>query len=213
MILVAIYFVLGGIATAIVNRRKPEAAKQRWIKYFVYVLIVYGMLAVIQFGFFLLTAVIITLIGLYEIFRIGRGKTMWIAIGLYFLIASLFILFARDSDSLILYMIVFIFDGFCQVCGQLFGKTKLVANISPAKTIEGLVGGFLITVATAYFTWNNPITASIICAAALAGDLLASYYKRKCGVKDYSKLIPAHGGVLDRFDSLIFAGAVCNLIF
>lgn len=78
--------------------------------------------------------------------------------------------------------------------------------------MEGLIGGFAIALVTAFLVWNTLLTPIIICVGALAGDLLASYYKRKCGVKDYSNLIPGHGGVLDRFDSLIFACVVTWLL-
>jgi len=53
----------------------------------------------------------------------------------------------------------------------------------------------------------------VICVSAFAGDGLASWYKRMCLLKDYSKLIPGHGGVLDRYDSFIFAGAVFGLLY
>jgi phosphatidate cytidylyltransferase len=175
-------------------------------------------MGLIEAGLFVFVAGLVAGIGLYEIVKIGwRKKTTVITgLGLYLLIAFLFIVFAAMADKkyqLLLYTTVLTFDGFSQLSGQLFGKTKLAPKISPGKTIEGLIGGLIFATATAYFIWNEPLQGVIICVAALLGDLLASYYKRKCGVEDYSNLIPGHGGVLDRFDSLIFAGAVCVLIW
>jgi phosphatidate cytidylyltransferase len=220
ILVVLIYFIIGGIATVIINKRKPAEAKSRWIKYVVYFLIVSVMLALIETGLFLVSAAVIIAIGFYEVIRIGQGKTRLIGVLIYTLIATLFVVFARFADQknqFLLYTTILTFDGFSQISGQLSGKTKLVPSISPGKTIEGLVGGFSIAMLTVIFLSHDPVLKKlvlglIICAAGLAGDLLASFYKRKSGVKDYSNLIPGHGGVLDRFDSLIFAGAALSII-
>jgi len=217
LLIVASYFAMGGIATAIVNERKPEGSKERWTKYIVYLLIVSSMLALIWNSMFSWTAAIIILVGGYEVISIGQGhkKAMLIALPLYAAIGYLFLMYATfsfEDDTLFLYVVVLTFDGFSQLSGQLFGKTKLAPKISPGKTIEGLIGGFVFAVLTSLLL-NKPLwVATIICVAAMIGDLLASYYKRKCGVKDYGNLIPAHGGILDRFDSLIFAGAASLFI-
>ena len=109
------------------------------------------------------------------------------------------------------------FDGFSQAAGQLFGKIKFVSMISPNKTIEGLLGG-LVFVFINYFiiffgriNFPSIITTLFIVLGYQLGDLLFSYYKRKVLIKDFSKLIPGHGGVLDRFDSFIVAGCIAYL--
>ena len=98
---------------------------------------------------------------------------------------------------------------------MLVGKNKLCPEISPKKTVEGLIGGIVMGTfaATAfYFTVINSnislvflifITA-LLCLVGQLGDLVFSSIKRYYGVKDFSNLIPGHGGILDRFDSLIF---------
>jgi phosphatidate cytidylyltransferase len=209
-IIVAVYFVIGGAATFVVNKKKPQGARERWIKYAFYLLIVFATIGCIWFGQLFPLASIIVCLGLYEIVKVGNGTSLSMGLIVYFVVAFAFILFAVTVPirmQLFTYVVVLTFDGFSQIAGQLFGKRKLVPKISPGKTIEGLAGGFVVAVATAFYIWDKPLTAAIICIAALAGDLLASYYKRISGVKDYSNLIPGHGGVLDRFDSLIFAGA------
>ncbi len=214
-IIVSVYFVIGAVATGIINKKKPEGAKERWTKYIFYLLIVFGMMTIIRFNLFSYFALAIFLVGLYEITKIGNGLTFVIGLVIYSVIASCFIKFPLITpwpQQLLIYVLVLTFDGFSQLTGQLFGKRKLVAYISPGKTIEGLIGGTIAAVLTAMAISYHTVQESIalgtaISITALIGDLLASFYKRKCGVKDYSKLIPGHGGVLDRFDSFIFVGA------
>ncbi len=98
--------------------------------------------------------------------------------------------------------------------GKAFGKKKLASHISSGKTVVGLIGGFFVSVVSAFVVnliFSNPLPALwvvlyavIIAAAAVAGDLFESTIKRGAGVKDSGSLIPGHGGALDRFDSLIF---------
>jgi phosphatidate cytidylyltransferase len=97
--------------------------------------------------------------------------------------------------------------------GSAFGRHKLCPEISPKKTVEGAVGGFLGSVlfcgVFGYFAAPDALVHCLIIgalggAAAQLGDLTASIFKRKLGVKDYGRLIPGHGGVLDRLDSVLF---------
>ena len=104
--------------------------------------------------------------------------------------------------------------------GSLFGKHKLCPNISPKKTVEGAIGGVFTCVLAAVaigFLFGNLITPQLtvnfipliiigVCDAVLSivGDLSFSLIKRTIGIKDYSNLFPGHGGMLDRFDSIIF---------
>lgn len=100
--------------------------------------------------------------------------------------------------------------------GRFFGKTPLAPEVSPNKTVEGSIGGVLLAliVSSVYIHFFNPTVGQvnhiwlltiIMSIVGQYGDLVESAYKRHFGVKDSGNLIPGHGGVLDRFDSMIFA--------
>jgi len=98
--------------------------------------------------------------------------------------------------------------------GKQFGSHLLAPQVSPNKTVEGSLGGLLFSIVVALVFWRISggatwityiILAVIIGISAQIGDLFESALKRSAGVKDSGKLIPGHGGILDRFDSLIFA--------
>lgn len=219
-------FAAGAAGIAFINKHRKDVKNGRWLKYFLYLAIVLSTGLAIAAGdrFFFALALVICAIGIYEITAAaikGGRSNMFIAAAvlLYILPCEAFIQFAASAsprDKLLVYFMVVLFDGFSQLCGQLFGKRKLSPRISPNKTIEGAVGGAVLTVAcTALVLIGNGgsdginnIFIWLACPAALAGDLLASWYKRRTGIKDFSRLIPGHGGVLDRFDSFIAAGAV-----
>ena len=111
--------------------------------------------------------------------------------------------------------------------GRTMGRHKLIPKVSPGKTVEGAIGGILVTVLVcwAYVRFalipyaqlalgaaDVIIFAIVISVAAQVGDLAESLIKREAGVKDSSRIIPGHGGVLDRFDSLLFVLPVAYLL-
>ena len=111
----------------------------------------------------------------------------------------------------LIFIIAFSTDTFAYFSGYLFGKHKLIPKVSPKKTIEGSIGGILgSTICCIIFAYifkldivQVAIIGSIGSIVAQIGDLFASSIKRYVGIKDYGKLIPGHGGILDRFDSVI----------
>ena len=103
------------------------------------------------------------------------------------------------------------------ICGKTVGGIKLSPNISPRKTVSGLIGGVSCGAGVFYVLFNWQISnvflqndglvlfAFILALSAQGGDLIESLFKRKFHIKDSGNLIPGHGGVLDRFDSIILA--------
>ena len=115
---------------------------------------------------------------------------------------------------LLVFVLLWVNDTFAYLTGRLLGKHKLFERISPGKTIEGSIGGLIFTLVgimvfshyVDWLSWYQALGMGLIAVIfGTLGDLCESMLKRQAGVKDSGKLIPGHGGVLDRFDSVLFA--------
>ncbi|MBC2575841.1 phosphatidate cytidylyltransferase [Peptostreptococcus canis] len=120
----------------------------------------------------------------------------------------------------LIFIIAFATDIFAYFVGKNYGKHKLIPDISPKKTIEGSIGGILGSVAFCVLfglIFRLPFGSMVLLSfvgsvIAQMGDLIASSIKRYVGIKDYGKIIPGHGGVLDRFDSVILVAPYVYLV-
>ena len=130
---------------------------------------------------------------------------------------------AHGREALFLLMLtVFVSDTAQYYSGRAFGRRPLAPRISPKKTVEGAVGGFVfggILMAVVGAWWLPAVPVGMrallgvsVVALGIAGDLFESMLKRSAGVKDSSALIPGHGGVLDRIDALLFAAPVYYIV-
>ncbi len=124
-----------------------------------------------------------------------------------------------------IFILIWVNDTFAYLVGKSIGRTKLYRAVSPKKTWEGAVGGLLFTLVAAYIMaiyepivkeLNLSVSQWVILAAIIVvmgnlGDLVESKLKRAAGVKDSGAILPGHGGMLDRLDSLIFAAPFAYL--
>jgi len=113
-----------------------------------------------------------------------------------------------------LFVLVFSFDTGSYIVGSLIGKHKIAPSISPGKTSEGLIGGYIFAIiGFKLMLWEQGIAKKlpfilwfslVLCALSLAGDLFESWLKRRAQIKDSGNILPGHGGFLDRFDGIMF---------
>ena len=202
------YMALGSLSATI----KPESAKH---------LAQYGAVLMITILFYFFTVAIFSR-GKYHL----NDVCVLFATSFYILTGfnSIVIMHDNEVGGHVLYLAIFITawvtDVFAYFCGMLFGKGgkhKLIPDVSPKKTVEGSIGGMVFCVICMMLfgmicNWLTEYDAKIIMFAiggllasvvSQIGDLLMSYVKRHYGIKDFSQLFPGHGGVLDRFDSIL----------
>ena len=135
----------------------------------------------------------------------------------YFLISIPFIFGEYESEILICTLIfIWVNDSFAFIVGKNLGKRKLFKSVSPKKTIEGFIGGLVFSILAACIISNQSnnsnidlldwiIIAIILSVFGTIGDLIESKFKRQANIKDSGSIMPGHGGLLDRLDSLFFA--------
>ncbi len=222
LILYTILFAIGAIGNYFSILKHPTSSQKAWTKYFIYLIVVIANTFVFIKPYFYLKLVYVLLLACFsikELWQACNPKKLWLLIILacISLFIALFSFMNQISEVLIAtYIAVLVFDGFSQIGGQLFGKKQLLKNISPNKTIGGLIiGGSSAFIFFLIFYYAQSTSDfqfiyyfSFCCFAIIGGflgDLGASYIKRRAAIKDFASYIPAHGGVLDRMDSYLGA--------
>ena len=180
-----------------------------------------------DFGNYGTMAIIISMILILFVYVFGYPKyhaeqVMAAFFGVVYVAVMLSFIYLTRSlpDGKFLVWLIFLCSWGCDTCaycvGMLIGKHKMAPVLSPKKSIEGAVGGVagaaLLGVIYAAATQGKMAEYALICAVgaliSMVGDLAASAIKRNQNIKDYGKLIPGHGGILDRFDSVIFTSPI-----
>lgn len=164
-------------------------------------------------------------ISIYEMWNILEKKTIlpFVFVSLPFILLISLTGVKNDFDPLlVLYILIltWTFDSFAYLFGSRYGRNKILPKISPKKSWEGFFGGYISTLIISFILMNYEsklleeyiIIAFILPVTATVGDLIASYYKRKSNVKDYGKIIPGHGGIIDRLDAIFITIPVVFII-
>ena len=177
------------------------------------------------FIFFILICFLITS---YEWHKMSNKKSYYLP-GFLFIILSFYsayLIRANDSDSLKFFLYILIVCVSTDIGGYIFGKIfkgpKLI-KISPKKTYSGVIGGYLMSIILYYLfinlnygdeiNSNDFIFILLISTISQLGDITISYFKRLSKIKDTGKILPGHGGLLDRIDGMIFAFPAAYIIF
>ena len=222
--------ILSGIASYEFTNLTKKGKKYLWFDYLSIIFVItFSLISVIYFTnidyYKYIFIFILVILLFYSILFVSNKEFTKEEFGnnlLKFFYTSLgFIAFAylRKTDIVLiiyLFSVSMLTDVFAYFFGIKFGKHRLAINISPKKSVEGAVAGLLIgsllaSVIAYYFNvfevsiYLVIILSLILSAISQIGDLIASKFKREAGIKDYSNLFPGHGGVLDRFDSSMFA--------
>lgn len=170
----------------------------------------------------------------------SRGKIPFMRISEVFTVTvyvtvsytSLALLRYQDRDYgiftvVLAFLIPWICDSFAYICGRLFGKHKLIPEVSPKKTVEGAIGGSIFSVLACLvyglgidFIFNEArvdylvllILGAVLSVVSQLGDLTASLIKREYGAKDYGTIFPGHGGIMDRFDSVLAVSTILLIL-
>ena len=182
------------------------------------------------FNFFISICFLITV---YE-WQIMTRKKNYNLIGLIFLIISFYSVYKLRNSFIGDYIYLLFVTIVCvstDIGGYVFGKIfkgPRLTKISPKKTYSGMIGGFILSTITATIFFNNVflfnnltkdltlglfILVLLISAISQLGDIIVSYFKRLSKIKDTGRIIPGHGGLLDRIDGMIFAFPFSYLVF
>lgn len=224
-------FALGAFLMFLIHRTQnpgPDRIRTDWLKYGVFLVIISGLLMAAWAGRVLITIILALLIvaGCQE-FRRGLRESVC-RTALYSLVFAVFLSLCLghlllgnstvwSASFAFVLLVVASTDAFSELWGRLVGRRKLCSQLSPGKTWGGFVGGIATSVVYAVILsfllpcssiWLAALIGLVVAASAVAGDLAFSYIKRRLNIKDFSNTLPGHGGLLDRFDSLVIAAPV-----
>ena len=171
--------------------------------------------------------------GKTDIRDVSSAFVLW----LYTIVGFASVIFIYDSVAggryfyLLAFIGAWVTDTFAYFTGMLLGKHKLIPDVSPKKTVEGAIGGIVFCVAafvgfgllynslwllegdTPLPLWLMAIVGLLVSLVSQIGDLSLSLLKRKYGIKDFGKIFPGHGGVMDRFDSVLAVSIMLLICF
>ena len=196
-------FIIGCLSAAALYVINLLAEKYEWYMLWFFGVVVVSLLYLFNIDHRKLEDAMATVTGVFYVVFFSFHVTLVEQSGPYGIMVWLIVITAFGTDIMAYFS------------GYLLGKLKLCPSISPKKTVEGSVGGILGSVVLSgvfgYIFMPEALIHCLVIGAlggiiSQLGDLTASIFKRKMGIKDYGNLIPGHGGILDRFDSVLFTG-------
>ena len=191
------------------------------------IIIVMALFFIIKGSFFYIFFLLIFFfITIYEWYKMTKNKNYFI-IGLIFLTLSFLSAFLLRNIYLLDFILVILICISSDIGGYVFGKIfkgPKLTKISPNKTFSGMIGSFFLSITSAllyteYYNlvyWTDEIlliAVILISSISQIGDLTVSYFKRKSKIKNTGKIIPGHGGLLDRIDGMLFAIPFSYILF
>ena len=170
--------------------------------------------------FFPALLVFFFVVGIRELARLAHGRPQHVLGGAAYLavgLSGLGALWAGAPRWLVAAILAtWAADTVAYLAGSLIGRHKIAPRISPGKTWEGTIAGFIAAAAVVGLLLGADTAATIVAVGlgpvAFAGDLFESWLKRRAGAKDSGSLLPGHGGILDRIDSLLFVGPFVAIV-
>ena len=204
-------------------------ALKKFVQYLIYGLLIFLLLRFRTTSAVFVLLVVTLISSIQLIYKLFRGieikpttdvsklflSTRYIILSLGFLVMIPFFDGIYTPNILIgILVLIWTNDSFAFLVGKNIGRTKLFVSVSPKKTVEGFIGGlvfalivgYLVGLQTQLFTTTNwLIIAAMISIIGTIGDLVESKFKRQANIKDSGNIMPGHGGLLDRLDSLLFA--------
>ena len=183
----------------------------------------------IFFGIFL---IIIFILSFLEWIKLSINKISFF-FGIFFLIVSFTSIYLLRSENLFFFIISILISVFSDIGGYVFGKIlkgPKLTKISPNKTISGMIGSFIFSLIAVslyfyidekffqlnkeyFYNFNFLFIVLILSSINQIGDLIISYFKRKKNINDTGKILPGHGGILDRIDGMIFSVPTTYFIY
>ncbi len=186
-----------------------------------YFLAVFGVLAFVYMFYLMSLAVVSKGTKTISDMALTLAMTLYISIGFSSIVMLHDINYGDTAHGRYMYILIFVGawipDIAAYFCGRFFGRHKLIPDVSPKKTVEGAIGGVIFGgLSFVLFGFiigrlglgapkyiELAVAGVVIAIVSIFGDLVASLIKRQYGIKDYGKVFPGHGGVMDRFDSII----------
>ena len=156
-----------------------------------------------------------------------KSYKFWLIMPIYPILPFALLIYMNHHESYrvivyYLFLTVFSFDTSAYIAGSIIGKHKIIPSISPNKTFEGFIAGYIGALVIFYAAiWEDGIDLShtttlllvlLISTSAFLGDIFESYLKRYAKLKDSGKILPGHGGFLDRFDAVMSAAIIMFLL-